>query len=233
MNGFARRSLLNMTGSVTAVSFLGALRPMRNAQAAESASAWNVKGTYMEACNCEALCPCEVASPPTAGFCTVLVGFHIESGRRGDVPLDGLNAVKMIHSPGDMGKGQWKQGFYIDERATAPQREAMTAIFTSKPGGAFASSAAAVATDLGVRFVPITLEANGKQRKLRVSGIADAEVTAIAGMGGNEVLLENGPFWPVPVVAARSTRATYNDHDIQLDVSGKNGFYSPFTFSST
>jgi len=41
---------------------------------------WSVSGSYMEACNCEAACPCVMLSPPTSGECTVLLGWHIEKG---------------------------------------------------------------------------------------------------------------------------------------------------------
>jgi hypothetical protein len=93
MTTFSRRRLLDIAGSVAAASVLSALRPVRVAQAAEE-SAWNVKGLFMEACNCEAMCPCVVGNAPTPGICTVLLGYHVESGRKGDVTLDGLNVVR-------------------------------------------------------------------------------------------------------------------------------------------
>ena len=117
MTPFSRRRLLDIAGSVTAASVLSALRPVRVAQAAEEKSTWNVKGLFMEACNCEAMCPCVVGNAPTPGTCGVLLGYHIESGRKGDVTLDGLNVVRMNFSPGHMAKGNWRGAFYIDERA--------------------------------------------------------------------------------------------------------------------
>jgi len=41
---------------------------------------WSVEGTYIEACNCEAACPCIFLSPPTEGECSIFVGWHIENG---------------------------------------------------------------------------------------------------------------------------------------------------------
>jgi hypothetical protein len=40
--------------------------------------AWSVEGTYIEACNCEAACPCIFFSPPTEGECKVVVGWHVD-----------------------------------------------------------------------------------------------------------------------------------------------------------
>jgi hypothetical protein len=152
MTPFSRRRLLDIAGSITAASVLSALRPVRVAQAADEKSTWNVKGLFMEACNCEAMCPCVVGNAPTAGLCTVLMGYHVESGRKGDVTLDGLNVVRMTFSPSHMAKGNWRGAFYIDERANPLQREALSAIFSFKPGGAFAAQAKLVAEVLGVKL---------------------------------------------------------------------------------
>lgn len=111
MTPFSRRRLLDIAGSITAASVLSALRPVRVAEAAEEKSTWNVKGLFMEACNCEAMCPCVVGNVPTPGTCGVLLGYHIESGRKGDVALDGLNVVRMNSLPGHMAKGNWRGRF--------------------------------------------------------------------------------------------------------------------------
>ena len=232
MTPFSRRRLLDIAGSITAASVLSALRPVRVAQAAEEKSTWNVKGLYMEACNCEAMCPCVVGNAPTPGLCTVLLGYHVETGRKGDVTLDGLNVVRMNFSPSHMAKGNWRGAFYIDERANPAQREALSAIFSFKPGGAFAAQAGLVAEVLGVKFVPITFEAQGRQWKMAISGIGDADITAIEGLDGKEIRVENLPRRPFPYVAAKSTHTAYKDFDLQWEISGKSGFYAPFAFNS-
>ncbi|KRR26282.1 hypothetical protein CQ14_01845 [Bradyrhizobium lablabi] len=233
MTKFSRRHLLDIAGSFTAASILSALRPVRVAQAAEEKSAWNVKGRFMESCNCEAMCPCVVGNAPTVGMCTVLLGYHIETGRKGDVTLDGLNVVRMNFSPSHMTKGNWRGAFYIDERANPAQREALSAIFSFKPGGAFAAQAGMVAEVLGVKFVPITFESKGRQWKLAIAGIGDADIAAIEGRDGKEISVENLRAYGFPIVAAKSTHTAYKDFDLQWEISGKSGFYSTsFAFSS-
>jgi hypothetical protein len=233
MGMFSRRRFLNITGSATIASIFTALRPVRVAQAADDdKSAWDVKGLFMEACNCEAMCPCVVGNAPTAGLCGVLAGHHIQSGRKGDVALDGLNVVRMFYSPAHMAKGNWRAAFYIDERASPAQREALSAIFSFQPGGAFAPQAGLVSEVLGVKFVPITFEAHGRQWKMAMSGIGDADITAIEGLDGKEIRIENLPRRPFPFVAAKSNHTAYKDFDLQWEISSKNGFYSQFAFKS-
>jgi hypothetical protein len=64
-------------------------------------------------------------------------------------------------------------------------------------------------------------------------GIGEMEISALEGAGGKEVTLENLPFTAVPnqiAVVAKSKKLNFHDHGLNWDVSGKNGFYMPFTF---
>lgn len=194
---------------------------------------WSVSGQYLEACNCEAACPCVVLGAPTDGECTVLVGWHIDQGRFEKVALDGLNVVLAAYAPGPMTQVKWKVALYLDERASPEQRDALAKIFSGQAGGAPGALAALVAEVLGVKSAAIEFRAEGKRRALRIVGVADAEIEAVPGQGGNDVTLSNPPFTAVPgfaAVVARSKRASYHDHGLALEVSGKNGFYSPFEY---
>ena len=91
---------------------------------------WKLSGTYFEACNCDAACPCVFLSDPTEDECTALVGWHIEDGHLEGVSLDGLNVVLAVVSPGNMVKVKWDAAIYFDYRADEAQQNALTRIFT-------------------------------------------------------------------------------------------------------
>ena len=197
------------------------------------AEKWNVSGTYFEACNCDVACPCVFLSPPTTGECKVLVGWHIDEGSFGDVALGGLNVVLYVHTPGNMVEGNWKAALYIDEGADDAQKGALTQIFAGQAGGHPAVLASLIGEVLGVKNVPIEYSAEGKRRSLRIPNVAEAEIEAIEGQGGAEVTLNNHPLAVAPgqtVLVAKSKRVSYNDYGLQLEVSEKNGFYSPFKY---
>jgi len=195
--------------------------------------AWTLSGSYFEACNCDVTCPCVFLSPPTTGECTVLLAWHVEKGRSADVPLDGLNVALAIHSPGPMTKGKWDVALYIDERATKDQHDALTKIFGGQAGGEPAALGPFVGKVLGVKAVPISYEAHGRHRRLRIPQLAAMDVEAIEGQGGKEVTLENPPLIAVPgqpIVVAKSKELSYHDHGLNWEITEKNGFYSPFSF---
>ncbi len=194
---------------------------------------WQLTGTYFEACNCDAACPCVFLSDPTEDDCTALVGWHIDEGHLEDVRLDGLNVMLAVLSPGNMAKVKWDAAIYFDDKADEAQQNALTQIFTGQEGGHLALLVSHVGNVLGIKTAPIEYTANGKQRSLRVAGVAEAEIEAIVGQGGGDVTLEGHPLGIAPgqtYVVARSKQLTYNDYDLHWEISGKNGFYSPFTY---
>jgi len=200
------------------------------------AATWKVSGTYFEACNCDAACPCVFMSAPTAGSCSLLVAWHIDKGSFADVVLDGFNAVLALYSPEHMLKGGFKVALYVDDRANSEQRDALAAVFSGKAGGHMSALGPLIAEVLGVKAVPIQYEENGRKRRLSIPGIAESEIAALSGQGGAEVTVNNHPFTVVPgfpAVVSKSTSVTYRDHGFNWQISEKNGFYSPFTYAST
>ena len=197
---------------------------------------WSIQGNYFESCNCETACPCVFLSPPTTGECTVLVAWHIDQGSFDEVSLDGLNVALAVHSPGHMIEVQWKVALYLDERASEAQKNALTQIFAGQAGGHFARIGQHIGEVLGVTSVAIEYHAEGKQRSLRIPNVAEAQIEAIDGVGGSQVSIGNNPLGIVPgepMVVAKSSRLSYNDHGMSWELSNKNGFYSPFTYKGS
>lgn len=194
------------------------------------ADAWTMAGQYFEACNCDVACPCVFLSDPTQEICTVLLAYHIEKGRSGSQPLDGLNFALAVYCRGNMMTLKWEAALYVDQRATAPQREALQTILGGKAGGVFGVLAPFIGTLHGVRFVPIEFTVSGKRRSLKIPGIADMRVELIAGTDGQEVLVRNAPFGVTPeLTVAKSERLHLTDFGWTWDLSEKTSYVAPFT----
>jgi hypothetical protein len=84
---------------------------------------WHFSGDYFENCSCTVVCPCLVSkaapltSRPTEGVCNVPLIFHIDSGRYGNVALDGLNVVAVMK----LIAGQRRLRYRGDSSAAAPR----------------------------------------------------------------------------------------------------------------
>ncbi len=194
---------------------------------------WKLSGTYFEACNCDNACPCTFLSAPTTGECTALVGWHIDNGNFSNINLDGLNVALAVHSPGHMLEVKWRAAVYLDENASEQQKDALTQIFTGQVGGHTAILVSFVGEVLGIKSVPIQFEANGKQRKLKIAEVAEVEIEGLQNQSGADVSINNPLLGIAPgftLTVAKSNKLTYKDHGLQWEISGKNGFYSPFTY---
>ncbi|WP_206996394.1 DUF1326 domain-containing protein [Trinickia mobilis] len=197
------------------------------------ADTWKVSGTYFESCNCLAPCSCVCLGPPSQEDCGVLVGWHIDQGTSGGVALDGLNAAFFAYVPGHMLQTKWRVALYLDERATPPQQQVLSAIFSGQAGGPLAALGPLIGEVMGVRAVAIEYQIDGKRRSLRIPDVAEVEIEALAGQDGGDVTISNHPFTAVPgfpAVIGKSKRFRFTDYGFTREISDRNGFYSPFAY---
>ncbi len=188
------------------------------------ATNWQLSGDYFENCNCNVVCPCLISpappltSRPTQGVCDVALAFHIDRGSYGAVALDGLNLALIAHTPGPMADGNWTAAVYVDDRASDQQAEALGAIFGGGEGGPMAAFAPLIATNLGVKKVPITYRVTGKARSTEIPGIMHMSVEPLP------TLREDGEMWassghPIApdklALAVGSAGSTYTDHGMR------------------
>ena len=172
-------------------------------------------------------------SPPTEGECRVLIAWHVDQGKDGEVALDGLNVAMAITAPGTMVETKWRAALYLDERASDQQKQALTRIFAGQAGGHPEALASFVEDVLGVASARIDYQAEGKRRRLAIPNVADAEIEAIEGQAGGDVTVSGHPLCIAPgepAVVAKSKRLDYTDHHMKWTISDCNGFYSPFAY---
>jgi len=202
---------------------------------------WQLTGDYFENCNCNVVCPC-LASPaapltsrPSQGDCAVVLAFHIDSGRYGDVSLDGLNVALAVHSPGPMADGNLAVAAYIDERANDQQTTALGTIFTGAEGGPMAAFAPLITRQLGVKKTPIRYAIEGKSRSVEIPGIMQMAVAPIPTMHPSGEIWANLGHPAAPdrlALAVGNPGSTFADHGMRWDNSGKNGHYAPISWAN-
>src|SRR5436305_10992820 len=101
---------------------------------------WDLRGTYLESCNCEAICPCrriggEPGGRSTYGECLGVLSWEIDHGRFGDVELSGLRVVIVSRYHDDEPRSPWTFVLFIHWRAEAKQAQTLVDIFTGAAGG--------------------------------------------------------------------------------------------------
>ncbi len=202
---------------------------------------WNISGQYVETCSCDFVCPCilgQMAVRPSKGWCTFAMAMQVERGSFGDVPLNGLTFIVLGMTPEEMGKGNWSVGLVIDDRATAAQRDAITAIASGAAGGPMAPLSGLIGKFLGAEQAPIRIEKDGKKFTVTAGKLVDMAGEGVMGIDPNAtepMYLENTGH-PVSNRLAVAHASKSHVHALGLtwdDASGKNnGHYAPFNWRS-
>jgi hypothetical protein len=179
-----------------------------------------------------------MAVRPSKGSCTFAMAFAIERGSYGGVSLDGLGFIVLGFTPEEMGKGNWSVGVIADERATAEQREAMTAIASGQGGGPMAALSGLVGKFLGVESAPIQFSRSGMKWSVKASSFVDMAAEGVKGINpaATEPLSLDNTGHPAADRFALARAATSRVRALGLaweDGSGKNnGQYAPFSWRS-
>ena len=204
-----------------------------------STPTWNVTGQYYETCNCDFVCPCvpgQLAVKPTKGDCQFAMAFQIERGKYGAVSLDGFGFIILGLTPAEMGKGNWSVGLVIDARATAEQRDAITAIASGAAGGPIAALSGLIGKFLGVESAPINFDRKGAQWSVKAGNLVDMAAAGAHGLNPDaELVLHNTGH---PAADSFTLAHPSKSHVKALglswdDVTGKNnGQYAPFSWKS-
>jgi hypothetical protein len=136
---------------------------------------WSLSLEHISACNCDYGCPCKFMAPPTYGPCETANAWKIVKGTYGKLSLDGLIFGSITRWPGPTYQGGGVIACFLDERADPEQRVALEGIATGRAGGPIGLARATISQVLGVWFVPIEMESQGKHSYIRVPGHIDVQ----------------------------------------------------------
>jgi hypothetical protein len=115
--------------------------PGGNTPVVQEGAPWRIRGTYLEVCNCEPICPCrrvdgESGGRSTFGYCTGALSWSIEQGAVDRVDVSSLRVVMVIWYSDDEPRSPWRWVLHLDDRADHRQRAALESVFTGRLGGA-------------------------------------------------------------------------------------------------
>jgi hypothetical protein len=163
--------------------------------------AWNLRGSYVETCSCELMCPCNLSFDhgATYDFCRVTLAFDIREGEIEGTDISGLKVVAIADTPKVMTEGNWRLGVFVDERATDEQLGKLVQVFGGQLGGPMAALAPLVGEMLGVERAAIEVDDDGLRHRVRVGDRIEFEIEDIVpfGVETGEPVRFAGMFHPV------------------------------------
>jgi hypothetical protein len=101
---------------------------------------WEITGSYLEACNCEAICPCRriggrSGGRSTYGECLGALSWKVLEGASDGVDLAGMQAVLVSRYHDDEPGSPWTYALFVDAAGSDEHRAAMADILTGRAGG--------------------------------------------------------------------------------------------------
>jgi hypothetical protein len=199
---------------------------------------WRLHGTYLEVCNCDAICPCRrVDGQPggrsTTGECKGVLSWIVRDGEVNGVDVSSLHAVLVLRYSDDEPGSPWTWVLHLDDRADAAQRLALEDVFTGRLGGTALSQfpwAFKPSTLLAV--VPSRIEIDhtpgrgwfrvGSAVSVRVARPVDTESTVTCVIPGHHRTGRE----------VQAEQLDVHDEYFEFSYSGKCGYETSFDYSS-
>jgi hypothetical protein len=187
---------------------------------------YQLEGSLLEVCDCNTLCPCWIGEDPDGGECHSVVAYHLARGQIGGVDVSGLTIVAVVHIPGNVLAGNWRQLLLVDDRASDEQMHAMVDCFTGVLGGPLADLAQLVGDRVAIEHAIV--DGAGT---LKVGDRVDCSMHPYRGPDGSVTTLNNSIFSTVPgspayVGIADHQRIDIPEHGYRWELGGRNAIQS-------
>jgi hypothetical protein len=199
---------------------------------------WRVSGTYLESCNCDAICPCrDINGIPggrsTHGICLGVLSWLVVDGHADETDLSGLAVTLATRYSDDEEGSPWSWILYLDDRGTAEQHRLLEEIWTGRATGDQISHfpwARKASHLLAVKAAQIEVEHTPRRGWIRVKDVVSVRIsgpypgdeTVTCGIPGHDRSGEE--------VIAEELRV--DDEDLRFEFSGVCGFEADFDYRS-
>ena len=201
--------------------------------------AYDLKGSLLEVCDCDVLCPCWVGENPDNDSCEAIVAWHIDRGAIDGVDVSGLTLATFAHIPDNvLTPESWKVALFVDDRASERQQEALLQVWTGQQGGPVGELLKVVGEVATVERAPIEFTVEEGRGTLRIGEVAEAVMAPFEGATGEVTTLAETVFSTIPGAPAFAAKAStyrrngapYGMRDIALE--GHNAVQGEFTFQA-
>lgn len=191
--------------------------------------AYELRGQFLEACDCHVMCPCWFDQDPDEDSCTGMVAWYVEQGVIDGVDVSGLAVVSVSHHGGHRRGARARVALFTDERATDEQERALTDCFTGKLGGPLQELAEMTDEVSSAARAAISFRNDGGTTKVTAGKAATAEMQPLVGETGRLITVADGALAVLlgtPAEVGRSS--TYRldldgeEWDLQLEARSAN-----------
>jgi len=194
-----------------------------------------LEGRLLEVCDCKVLCPCWIGEDPDNGTCDSALAYHFDRGTIEGIDVSGLTFAVVGHIPGNILAGNFRVIFYVDERATPDQYDALLDAWSGRLGGPLADAIKLIGEVVAVERAAITFTVEKGKGTLLIGRLVEADMEPYRGPTGavttlNESIFSTIPGSPAYVSKAGLYRADIPALNLNVDLRGHNAIQGHFRF---
>jgi hypothetical protein len=196
---------------------------------------YDLTGTFLEVCDCFALCPCWLDKAPDDGECTGVFAWSIEHGTINGTDVGGCHVVSVSYHIGHRHDGGQSVVLFIEDEATDEQAGKLADAFVGRLGGPLGELTHLLGELLDVRRAHISIEQTETAAELAVGTRVRAAARAIIGGSGRPTSLANGALAvtlgsPATVGESEHLRVDLPGIGIDVDVRGRSATSGRFDY---
>jgi hypothetical protein len=198
--------------------------------------AYELEGQLLEVCTCKVLCPCWIGEAPDGdGTCQSINSWNVEKGTISGVDVSGLTIAGVNHIPGPVLQGNWKVIYFVDDKATQQQHQALVDVWTGKLGGPVKDLVGLYGKILAVEKASILFKVQQGKGHLKIGSDFEAEMEPFVGATGQVTKLQDTAFSTIPGAPAYVAKAAYYRAKnaalgFDIDIKGHNAIQGKFLF---
>jgi hypothetical protein len=155
---------------------------------------YSLEGRMLEACSCDAICPCWVGQDPDGGRCEGTIAWHFDKGQVDGVDVSGLTIAVAADIPGNALKGNWRAVVFVDSKANPQQEKAILDVFTGKQGGPVADLVQLIGTVVKVEKAPIKFSIEKGHGQMQIGSGISIDMEGLTGATGEPTVLTDAAF---------------------------------------
>lgn len=163
---------------------------------------YQLEGSSLEACTCEASCSCWTGYEPSDG-CDTVLSWRIDSGTIEGVDVSGRTVAVVAGVPcSALHQGAASTTLYIDDQATPRQERALRKAWTGRLGGPVADIARLFGEVTGTARAPITFTADGGKGALKIGQEIQADTAPLREAQGRATTIQESVLSVAPGATA-------------------------------
>lgn len=199
--------------------------------------AYELRGQFLEACDCHVMCPCWFEHDPDENECTGMVAWYVEQGAIEGVDVSGLAVVSVSHHGGHRRGAKARVALFTDERASNEQERLLTDCFTGKLGGPLGELAEMTDEVGSAARAAISFSSDGGMTKVTAGPAVTAEMQPLTGETGRIITVADGALAVLlgtPAEVGRSSiyRLDLGGEEWDLQLEARSANRGRFTYLS-